>query len=209
MFRRFTFSFVAVLLASGLVFAEEKKDAKEKTVNGAFASYKDGTLTIKVKGKKGEEPKATDFKIADDLKVTVIDGDTKKDVVAKDAFKDVKEGTAVTVKIGEGDKVTAVQVGTAKKGDKGEKTVNGAFASYKDGTLTIKVKGKKGEEPKATDFKVADDLKVTILDGDTKKDAVAKDAFKDVKEGTAVKVTLSDGDKVSAVQVGTAKKKNK
>ncbi len=88
---------------------------------------------------------------------------TKTDGTAKDAFNDVKEGTQVTITLGENDKVAAIQVGIAIK-VKG-KTVNGALASYKDGTLTIKVREKKGEEPKAQDFKVADDTKVTVIDG--------------------------------------------
>ena len=73
----------------------------------------------------------------------------------------------------------------------------------------IKVAGKKGDEPKAQDFKVADDTKAVTFAGDDKKEGTVKDAFKDVKEGTAVAVTLGEGDKVTAVQVGAAKKKEK
>ena len=118
MFRQFVCSLVAVALVATVISAEEKKPAA-KTVSGAFASFKDGTLTIKVKGKKGEEPKAQEIKVADDVKVTTFSGEDKKEGTAKDAFKDVKDGTAVTVTMGEGDKVTAVQIGTApKKKDK-------------------------------------------------------------------------------------------
>jgi hypothetical protein len=119
MFRRVFCSLVAVaLIATVVVSAEEKKPAA-KTVSGAFVSFKDGTLTIKVKGKKGDEPKAQEIKVADDVKVTTFSGDDKKEGTAKDAFKDVKADTLVTVTMGEGDKVTAVQIGKApKKKDK-------------------------------------------------------------------------------------------
>ncbi len=200
---------LAVALLANVSAAEEKKD---KTVSGTFVSYKDGTLTIKVVVRKGEEAKAQEFKVADDVKVTTFDGDTKKEAAAKTAFTAVKEGTPVAVTVGEGDKVTAVQVGVAKKPEKPAaktKTVGGAFASYKDGTLTIKVKDKTSTELKSQEFKVAEDVKVTTFDGDAKKEGTAKDAFKDVKEGTAIAVTLGEGDKVTAVQVGAAKKKEK
>ena len=106
---------LAVALLANVSAAEEKKD---KTVSGTFVSYKDGTLTIKVVVRKGEEAKAQEFKVADDVKVTTFDGDTKKEAAAKTAFTAVKEGTPVAVTVGEGDKVTAVQVGAAKKKEK-------------------------------------------------------------------------------------------
>ncbi len=112
MLRQLVCSLFALALVAGLSLAAEKK---AKTVSGAFASVKDGTLTIKVKTKKGEEPKATDFKVADDVKVITFTGADKKEGVAKDAFKDVKEGTLITVTLGDDDKVTAVQVGAPPK----------------------------------------------------------------------------------------------
>ncbi len=109
MLRHFGFSLVALALVAGVALAADK--VKGKTVGGAFASYKDGTLTLKVTGKKGDEPKAQDFKVADDIKVTTLDGKAKKEGTAKDAFKDVKEGTQVTVTLSEDDKVAAILVG--------------------------------------------------------------------------------------------------
>src|SRR5205823_776576 len=146
------------------------KAEKKKAVSGAFVVYKDGTLTIKVQAKKGEEAKAQEFKVADDTKVITFDGENKKEGAAEDGVKNLKEGTAVTVTLGESDKVAAVQVGAAKKAEKKEHTVSGAFASYKDGTLTLKVLVTKGEEPKAQEFKVADGTKVITFDGENKKE---------------------------------------
>jgi HSP20 family molecular chaperone IbpA len=213
MLRPLVCSLVALSLSAGVALADDKKPEKPKTVSGSFASYKDGTLTIKVTTKKGEEPKAQDFKVADDVKVTTFTGADKTEAAAKSAFKNVKEGTPITVTLGDGDKVTAVQVGAPeKKGNaKADKarTVSGTFVSFKDGTLTIKVVTKKGEEPKAQEFKVADDAKVTTFKGQDAIESAPKSAFKDVKEGTPVTVTFGEGDKVAAVQVGSREKGEK
>ena len=77
------------------------------------STFKDGTLTIMV-FKKGEEPKETPFKVADDVKVTVLEGEEKKVMTAKEAFKDLKTGTLVTV-VQDGDKIVSITLGTAKK----------------------------------------------------------------------------------------------
>ncbi len=100
----------------------------------------------------------------------------------------------------------AVVVGFTLAADPSGKTVTGKFVSYKEGTLTINV-GKKGEE-KPQEFKIADDFnKVTVYSGDNKKDSVAiKDACKELKEGTRVKLTLNDEKKVTAVEIGTKPK---
>jgi hypothetical protein len=203
MLRLIVSGFVCLALVAGLAPAGDKK-AKTKNVSGAFMAFKDGTLTIKVKGKKGEEPKPQDFKVADDTKVTTFDGDNKKEGTAKDAFKDLKEGTPVTVSLGDEDKVAAVQVGQAPK--KG-KNVAGSFVSYADGVLTIKVKGKKGDEPKPMNFNVAADAKVVTLAGDEKKEGAAKDAFKDAKDTTQITLTTDKTGQVTSVLVGTAPKK--
>jgi hypothetical protein len=112
MLRKFVSALVALALVVGLTLAADKSG---KTVSGKFVSYKDGTLTMDV-GKKGEE-KAQEFKIADDFKkVTVYAGDVKKEAVAaKDAFKELKEGTNIKVTLDEDKKVTAVQIGNAPK----------------------------------------------------------------------------------------------
>jgi hypothetical protein len=102
-----------------------------------------------------------------------------------------------------------VFAGLTLAADKTGKTVTGKFVSYKDGTLTINV-GKKGEE-KPQEFKIASDFdKVTVYSGDTKKEAVAvTTAFKELKEGTRVKLTLDDNKKVSAIEIGTKPKTDK
>src|SRR6476660_9757280 len=53
MLRKVVSSLVVLVLFSGVALSADKA----KTVGGKFASFKDGTLTIKVAGKKGEEPK--------------------------------------------------------------------------------------------------------------------------------------------------------
>jgi predicted proteasome-type protease len=202
---------VVLAVVPGVALAEDKK-AKDKTVTGKFVSYKDGTLTIKVQLVKGEEPKDQTYKVADDFKVVTLSGEEKKEAVAKDAFKGLKDGTSVTVTLGEGDKITGVQIGTAKKIEKPavkEKVVTGTFVSFKDGTLTVKVRAAKGEEPKDQTYKIADDFKVITLSGEDKKEAVAKDSFRDAKEGSPVTIKIGDGDKVTGVQIGSAKKKDK
>jgi hypothetical protein len=206
MLRSLVCGFVCLALLAGLSLAADKEKAKNKTATGAFASFKDGTLTIKVKGKKGDEPKPQDFKVADDTKVTTYSGDDKKEGTAKDAFKDLKEGTPITVSLGDENKVLAVQVGKAPKKSK---KLSGSFVAFKEGTLTLKVKGKKGDEPKSQDFKVADDTKVTTYSGDDKKESTAKDAFKDAKEATQVTLATDKKGNVTGVQIGVPKKKDK
>jgi hypothetical protein len=185
---------IALLLVAGAALAADKKG---KTVSGKFESYADGVLKIKV-AKKGEEPKVQEFKLADDLKVTAYVNDEKKKLAIKEAFKDLKPGTNVVVKVGD-DKVTSVQAGNAPR------TTGGTFASFKDGTLTLKVKGKNGEESK--EYQVADETKAVTLTGTDKKEATAKAALKDLKEGTPVSVTVGGKNKVIGVEVGSAKKK--
>jgi hypothetical protein len=196
---------LALSLVLPALGAEEQKAQKTKNVTGAFDSFKDGTLTIKVKGKKGEEPKATEFKLTDDVKVTVWSGDDKKEATVKDAFKDLKPGTQVTLAKTADDKIVLVTIGTAPK----PVALKGTFETFADGSLTIKASLKKGEEAKPVAFKVADDFKVTVYDGDNKKELTAKEALKDLKPGVALTVTKGPGDKVVSVTVGTAPKKNK
>ena len=197
MFRQFVCSLVALALVAGVSLAADAAK-KGKTVTGKFESYADGTLKIKV-GKKGDE-KTQEFKVGDDVKVIAYQHDEKKELSTKDAFKDLKAGSNVAVKLSEDDKVTGVTVGT------GPKKTNGTFSSFKDGTLTLKVKGKNGEEPK--EYKVADDTKAVTLVGKDKKEGTAKDSLKDVAEGTHVTLTIGAGNKVIGVEVGSAKKKD-
>jgi len=96
----------------GFVTGEEKK---ANVVMGKFKEYKDGKVTL-TSGKKGEEKDVTVDVGADFAKVTLIDGDNKKEgLKAGDAFKDVKPGTPVKIEKGDGDKVVAVTVGVTKK----------------------------------------------------------------------------------------------
>ena len=99
-----------LFIAVGVVSAAAKADATKTT--GQFKEYKEAKLTIVVK-KKNEDAKDVTFKVAEDFKVTILDGDNKKDSVAKDAFKDLKAGTRVVV-TAEGEKITAIEVGKKK-----------------------------------------------------------------------------------------------
>jgi hypothetical protein len=184
---------------------EKPGEKKNPVVSGAFESYKDGTLTLKVPGKP--EARTVSYKIADDFKTVVFTGAEKKELAAKEGFKDLMAGTQVSVTLGEGDKVTAVQIGNPPKkpGEKKDTSVNGTFESYRDGTLTLKVKTK--TEDKTVAFKVADDFKTSVFTGAEKKELAAKESFKDLKPGTPVFVTLGEGDKVTAVQIGVGPKK--
>jgi hypothetical protein len=196
MFRQVVCGFVALALVAGVGLAADKAK-KAKPVNGKFESFADGTLKIKV-GKKGNET-TQEFKVGDDVKVAAWANGEKKELSTKDAFKDLKPGTAVAITVGEGDKVAGVTVGAAPK------KPGGTFSSFKDGTLTLKVKEKKAETTK--EYKVPDDTKVVTLVGKEKKEGIAKDALKDVAEGTPVTLTLGAGDKVLGVEIGKAKKK--
>jgi hypothetical protein len=195
MFRQIVCGFVALALVAGVGLAADKAK-KNKNATGKFESFADGTLKIK-SGKKGNET-TQEFKVGDDIKVVVYSKGEKKELSPKEAFKDLKPNTAVAVKVGDDDKVTGVTVGTAPK------KPGGAFSSFKDGTLTLKVKEKKVETTK--EYKVPDDTKVVTLVGKEKKEGIAKDALKDVAEGTPVTLTLN-GDKVVSIEVGKAKKK--
>jgi hypothetical protein len=196
MFRQFVCGFVALALVAGAGLGADAAK-KGKTVTGKFESYADGTLKIKA-GKKGAET-TQEFKVGDDVKVTAYANDEKKELSTKDAFKELKAGTTVAVKLGDDDKVAGVTVGAAPK------KPGGTFSSFKDGTLTLKVKGKNGETTK--EYKVPDDTKTVTLVGKDKKEGVAKDSLKDVAEGTQVTLTLGAGNKVLGVEVGKATKK--
>ncbi len=199
MLRQLLCGFVALTLVVGVAFAAQKAK-KGKTASGTFVSFKDGTLTVKVKGKKGEEPKPQDFKIDDDLKVTAYTNFEAKEATVKDAFKDLKDGSNVVVKLSADDKVTGLTIGAAPH------KAAGTFTSFKDGTLVLKVMGKNGTEA-TKEYKVADDTKAVTLAGTEKKPGTAKDALASVAEGSPVTVMLAPKNKVVSVEVGAVKGK--
>jgi hypothetical protein len=77
------------------------------------------------------------------------------------------------------------------------------------GTLTITVM-KKGEAAMDKEFKIGADVKVVVWAGSEKKEMTAKEGLKspELKEGQDVGVTLVN-DKVTALRIGKAPKKNK
>jgi hypothetical protein len=107
---------VCLVLFAGVALADDKpKEEKGTRFEGSAESFKDGTLTLKVKGKDSEATQSKEFKIADDLKVVVWNGEDPKEIVAKDGLKDLKAGTAIAVVVGEDGKVLLVRVGTPPK----------------------------------------------------------------------------------------------
>jgi len=98
--------------------AEEKKGEEKKAdpnqVMGTFESYKNGTLTVRVKDKTME------YKVPEDFKTTVwgTTGDPRRDVLARESFRDLKAGTPITLGTAEGNRVTTLTIGTARGGDK-------------------------------------------------------------------------------------------
>jgi hypothetical protein len=112
MVRSFVLGAAALFLFAGLALAADKNAVTGK-IKKIDAEKSVITVTT---GKKGmQEDK--EFKINESTKFTVIDGDDKKEMSAKDGFKapQLKEGASVALTL-EGDKVTAVTVG--KKGKK-------------------------------------------------------------------------------------------
>ncbi len=107
---------VCAALLAGFALADDKdaagNDAKGKHFTGTAQLWKEGTLTVKLEGDKAE---IKEFKIADDVKVVVWQGDEKKESTAKEALKDLKPGAAVNVLLGDGDKVQSVRIGTPPK----------------------------------------------------------------------------------------------
>jgi hypothetical protein len=118
MFRMIVAAALVVMLFAGIGLAGDKAKGKGKkgaSVSGKFESYKDGTLTIQTKGKKGAPGETKEFKVAGDTAVTILNGEAKSDVTAAAGFKNVAVGTKVTVTTDNTGKVTAVQVGAKAK----------------------------------------------------------------------------------------------
>jgi hypothetical protein len=107
---------LAVCAVSTVSAADKADKKKAKGVTGVVKKVDadKGTITIAVKMKK--ETVEKEFKLGDDVKVTVVSGDDKKEMAVKDAFKaDLKEGATVTVVADDDGKVSALTIGMAKK----------------------------------------------------------------------------------------------
>jgi hypothetical protein len=96
------------VLAGGTAAAQDTDTAKPKrppappqVTTGTFVSYKDGKLVLNVKGRDGEA-KPRDFKVPADTKVALIDKEGTKTSTAKEALKDAKVGTTMSIAIHEG-----------------------------------------------------------------------------------------------------------
>jgi len=119
MLRMIVCAALGLMLCASVGLAGDKGKGKGKKgtgVTGTFDSYKDGTLTIQTKGKKGAPGEKKEFKVADDISVTILKGGDKSEVKAGIGFKDVALGTPITITTDDTGKVTAIQVGgTARK----------------------------------------------------------------------------------------------
>jgi hypothetical protein len=101
MVRKFAAALVAIVIATGSLFAEE--------VKGMFVKFSDGTLTLKVDDKEKE------FKIPSDLKIKRKGKDgTETEISASDALSKAKEGREITLTV-DGSKVTNVKMARGKK----------------------------------------------------------------------------------------------
>jgi hypothetical protein len=107
-------AFAVALCAVSTVAAADKKKGKAVTGVVKKIDAEKGTITVAVKVKK--ETMEKEFKLGEDVKVTVIAGDDKKEMSVKDAFKaDLKEGATVTVVADDDGKVSTLTIGMAKK----------------------------------------------------------------------------------------------
>jgi len=92
---------------------EERREARPPVV-GAYESYRDGVLVLKVEGK------AFEVRVGPDVKTTVwaATGEPRDNVPARDGFRDLRPGTPVRVTWGEGDRVGGVTIGTPREREK-------------------------------------------------------------------------------------------
>lgn len=100
--------------------ADKKKGGKAVTGTVKKIDAEKGVITVAVKMKKETVDK--EFKLGDDSKVVVVDGDDKKEMTAKDGLKaeQLKEGATVSVVADEDGKVSTLTIGMLKKKKKNE-----------------------------------------------------------------------------------------
>jgi len=104
MVRKFAAALVALVIATGSIFAEE--------VKGAFVKFADGTLTLKV------DDKEKDYKIPTDLKMKRKGKDgTETEVAVTESLERMNKGKfkPTVVLTVDGEKVTAVKYEFKKK----------------------------------------------------------------------------------------------
>ena len=120
MLRQFACAAVALILCAGLALADDAKPAKKKAgeVKGTVKKIDaaGSTITLTIKNKKNPDGIDKEFKISEDTKFTLVTGDEKKEMSAKDGFKcpALKEGAVISI-AADGDKATAVTLGGGKK----------------------------------------------------------------------------------------------
>lgn len=115
--RTLFFALTALALCVGVTLAADKKKGAAVAGKIKKVDAKEGTITVTVKVKKEEMDK--EFKIAEDTKITIQDGDNKQELVGKKGLENdkLKEGAMVTILEEEG-KVKEIKIGAAKKKDK-------------------------------------------------------------------------------------------
>lgn len=119
MVRALVFGLMGLLAATGLATAGQKETPRPgKEVVGTFQAYKEGVLTVKLQAPQGEESKTQEFRVEDETRVVLFEGQERKELTGKDSFKDVKEGVPVTIRLGENDKIMTIRLGTPPAGEK-------------------------------------------------------------------------------------------
>jgi hypothetical protein len=112
-----TLLIIFVLLAGCSRLAPHKLEGTG--VMGTFASFNDGTLGLKVKQRDSAASALRNFRLRDDIPVTIFHGDDELQTTPREAFADVHEGTPTIVRIDGDERVLGVQVGVrARKRDK-------------------------------------------------------------------------------------------
>jgi hypothetical protein len=117
MLRTFVCAVLGLVLVAGLGLAQDKQKKKGNAVKGTIKAIDEKASTITVTVKKKKELTDTTFKVNNDTKFVIVQGDDKKEVVGKSGLKNeiFKVGAAVSV-TADGDKVAkVVQFGAKKK----------------------------------------------------------------------------------------------
>ena len=99
MLRVFLSGLLGAALVAGVGFAQEEKKPADTDVGvrGTYSTWKDGTLTIRVAGEKGTDPRATEFRVPEGIKIYTWQGTEQREVPYATAFREVRPDTPVFV----------------------------------------------------------------------------------------------------------------
>jgi hypothetical protein len=110
MLRMFLSTAIALFLVAGLSLAADKP------VKGKIKSYDAEKMKLVLTTGKKPDTKDTEYSLAPTFKLTIVEGDDKKELSGKDALKaeQLKEGANVELTL-DGEKVTAITITLKKK----------------------------------------------------------------------------------------------